>query len=213
LKELALSHDEGLIEVVRKTGTADLLSALRVVALRQARSDMEHVFAGETLESAHLLASMGTARMVKSGDYDSQALVYGEVEYDPFVEVLEHATKGLKGSNKFVDLGHGIGRAAIIAALTTDFDQIVGFEVIKGIIHVRVYEYARVDAHYNTTLLLLLLPPPPTPQRNSYASPPHALTDLHAKAEELLTRCGAASVISHPPHTPVSHQQTTTPPY
>jgi hypothetical protein len=127
------------------------------------------------------------------------------------VEVLEHATKGLKGSNMFVDLGHGSGRAAIIAALTTDFDQIVGFEVIKGIINVRVYEYARVDAHYNITLLLLLLPPP-APPVNTYASPPHALTDLHAKAEELLTRCGAASAIS-PPHTPVSYQHTATPLY
>lgn len=131
LKDLALREDEELVQCVVGSNSKDLLSAVTNIAHGEAKRIMNELFKNETLEHTHLLASMGSAMMIKSSGYDSQALVYGEVDFGPFVEVLQEALKGIKRAIKFVDLGHGIGRAAIVAALTMDFDEILGFEVLK----------------------------------------------------------------------------------
>lgn len=67
-----------------------------------------------TLERAHILA---TTYVDEINDTDTRALVYGEVDFESFAEVLKVATDNLKNYNKFIDLGHGIGRAVIVVSL------------------------------------------------------------------------------------------------
>ena len=65
-----------------------------------------------TLERAHILATTYVDEINERDD--TRALVYGEIEFDSFSEVLKVATDNIKNLNKFVDLGHGIGRAVIV---------------------------------------------------------------------------------------------------
>lgn len=135
VKELALEEDDELVSMIQTTVESRLTEELRLLALKRAKKGVDEIFVKETLEETHMLASIGTARLVNTAAYDGQALVYGEVEFDPFVEILEESCKGLQKMNKFVDLGHGIGRATIIARLTTDFEHITGYEVIENLFH------------------------------------------------------------------------------
>jgi SAM-dependent methyltransferase len=136
LKEMAFREDQAMVSAIRNSRENDMLSSLRSLAVMEAKSMMDNLFEGETLESAHLSASLATAKLFKNQNtkFDGQALVYGEVEFDPFVKILDIATKGLSSNGKFVDLGHGIGRAAIIAALVTDFRTVAGYELL-GALH------------------------------------------------------------------------------
>lgn len=67
-----------------------------------------------TLEKAHILA---TTYIDEINETDTRALVYGEIEYDSFKEVLYEATNNLKNMKKFIDLGHGIGRAVLVVII------------------------------------------------------------------------------------------------
>jgi len=133
LKDLALQEDERLLRVLRFMDHKSLVAELEVCAELQAKVQMEAIFTGETLEGSHLLATLGVGKVMNRKDVDNQALVYGEVEFDPFVEVLTVACDGIDMKRKFVDLGHGIGRATIITALISEFELIQGFEVIDGL--------------------------------------------------------------------------------
>ena len=60
--------------------------------------------------------------------------MYGEIEYDSFRTILSIAMVGMKQKKKFVDLGAGLGKACLWVALTTSFEEIVGIEVIRGLV-------------------------------------------------------------------------------
>ena len=72
---------------------------------------------------------------------ETQALVYGEVEFDPFVKILKRAIKGLRNYNKFVDLGSGCGRAVIITALIIDYSIVMVFLSYWNSIKVLKYDF------------------------------------------------------------------------
>lgn len=42
------------------------------------------------------------------------------------------AMRRLKSRNKFVDLGHGIGKAILAAVLVADFKEYHGIEILQG---------------------------------------------------------------------------------
>jgi hypothetical protein len=80
------------------------------------------------------------------GSNHSRNLIYGEVEFDSFQKVMETACTGLKinnkkgngngngnGISKFTDLGSGTGKACLWAASTTNFNKIIGIEILDGL--------------------------------------------------------------------------------
>ena len=75
-----------------------------------AKQLFEKIFENCTLDSAHIIATNYTDEIDEA---DTQSLVYGEVDFDSFAEVLRAATSGITRQRKFVDLGHGTGRAIV----------------------------------------------------------------------------------------------------
>ena len=62
-----------------------------------------------------------------------KSLIYGEVEYDPFLEILKKVRPSGERGGIFYDLGSGAGRPVFIARLTMDFDSCIGIEYLKGL--------------------------------------------------------------------------------
>ena len=105
---------------------------------------MTHFFEGLSLEKAHIIA---TTYAEELSEADTRALVYGEVDFDSFAEVLRAATIGIKRCYTFVDLGHGTGRAVFVvswlrvtekvcnvqmqAALLCNFRRYFGIEILR----------------------------------------------------------------------------------
>ena len=58
--------------------------------------------------------------------------ITGEIEFDSFAEVLRVAMRQLKSRKKFVDLGHGIGKAIMAAVFVSDFKEFHGIEILQG---------------------------------------------------------------------------------
>ena len=79
--------------------------------------------------------------------YINSGLIYGEVEFGPFAEVLINLKRyglllGPKNENdltplpKFVDIGCGIGKAVFTAALVAEWRECVGIEILEGLYNV-----------------------------------------------------------------------------
>jgi hypothetical protein len=56
----------------------------------------------------------------------------GEIDFDSFSEVLRVAMRQLQTRHKFVDLGHGIGKAILAAVFIADFKEYHGIEILQG---------------------------------------------------------------------------------
>ncbi|OQR97292.1 hypothetical protein ACHHYP_12213 [Achlya hypogyna] len=61
----------------------------------------------------------------------AQSLVYGEVDYAAFLDVLSRVPAARGGT--FYDLGSGTGRAVFLARLNFDFARCVGIELLPGL--------------------------------------------------------------------------------
>ena len=60
------------------------------------------------------------------------SLTYGEVEYEPFVEIFNVLLNdGLRPGGVFVDIGCGVGKAVFAAAIGHDFDKCLGIEILQ----------------------------------------------------------------------------------
>jgi SAM-dependent methyltransferase len=68
-------------------------------------------------------------------DEDDLSLVYGEVQYESFQNVLDRGLEGIASvhSPTFYDLGSGVGRAIILAALSCKFGKVCGIELMTGL--------------------------------------------------------------------------------
>jgi trans-aconitate methyltransferase len=62
---------------------------------------------------------------------DDFSLVYGEIVFESFVELLERANP--KKDEVFYDLGSGTGKAVITSALTQNFSKCVGVELLPSL--------------------------------------------------------------------------------
>ena len=186
LKDMLLDNTDQtkiLINIIQSCSSViSITDELRELAESEAKSIYNKIFSNITLEELHLLASMGTARIMKDiknkkkynknknknsnnlttskdkdnndntnddDDFesDTQALVYGEIEYDPFKIILDTAINGLSKCNKFVDLGSGCGRALFMTALLTDFKHICGYEILQDL-HLKALEFCRLCQNY-----------------------------------------------------------------
>lgn len=123
LKELIFSFDEELYECSCSSTVKERID-------RYTRYVYDDLFEGLSLERAHIIA---TTYADELSEGDTRALVYGEVDFDSFAEVLRCATDGIARSKKFIDLGHGIGRAVIVASLLCNFEEYIGIEILKGL--------------------------------------------------------------------------------
>jgi hypothetical protein len=108
LKELIFSYDHELYST-RQTSQHILEHILQYT-----KKLYEVLFQDLTLEHAHIIATTYADELSESMSVDTRALVYGEIDFDSFIEVLSVATDGLGRMNKFIDLGHGIGRAVLV---------------------------------------------------------------------------------------------------
>jgi hypothetical protein len=147
LKEALLSSDE-VLEILdgydlhalsdnsNINHLMSLFDKLEMVGNRYAQILLNSLFDEDTLTQAHQIAN---AKSVKFGDTtnkkaEGRNFVYGEIEYDSFTTVLGIAMVGMKRKHKFVDLGSGLGKACLWVALTTNFEHILGIEVIEGLV-------------------------------------------------------------------------------
>jgi hypothetical protein len=147
LKELIFSYDEGLYSSHHTT------TQVQEYLLQYTKKLYLALYEHLTLEQAHIIATTYADEMNDS-TADPRALVYGEIEFDSFAEVLKVATDGLQRQQKFIDLGHGIGRAVIVAALMCDFKEYHGIEILRGL-----YEASNSPPLPLLRLTTLLRPP------------------------------------------------------
>ena len=107
LKELILSLDSELYNLSTQVTLKDRVS-------KYTRQIYDSLFEDTSLEKAHIIATTYAQELTES---DKRALVYGEVDFDSFSEVLKVAATGMKRCHNFVDLGHGTGRAVFAVIL------------------------------------------------------------------------------------------------
>ena len=112
-----------------------LYDQMEAFALTQARCRLGAFFTDNSLLDAHQRASHGSSELLllSAGDgqagSDASSLIYGEIEFASFSEILGIAMTGLQRKAKFVDLGSGIAKAVLWIALVTRFERIVGIEI------------------------------------------------------------------------------------
>ncbi|OQR94431.1 hypothetical protein ACHHYP_01272 [Achlya hypogyna] len=71
----------------------------------------------------------------KDTEYDTTQHVYGEIAFLPFADILHSITPDLPQNNAvFYDLGSGVGKAVVAAALLHPFHKSVGIEVLKPLV-------------------------------------------------------------------------------
>ena len=62
------------------------------------------------------------------------SLTYGEICFGPFAGLFQVLRNdGLQPGGKFCDLGSGAGRAVFAAALSWDFEKVLGIEILQGL--------------------------------------------------------------------------------
>ncbi|CAK4105133.1 unnamed protein product [Aphanomyces euteiches] len=74
-------------------------------------------------------------------EFDTTSSVYGEIAFFPFADIIQSVTTELTGG-VFYDLGSGVGKAVVAAALVHKFDKAVGIELLKPLVD---FSHGRVD--------------------------------------------------------------------
>jgi len=62
-----------------------------------------------------------------------RSLIYGEVEFGSFSQVLRKVCTNMPPGGVFFDIGSGSGRGVMVARMTQDFDACVGVELMDGL--------------------------------------------------------------------------------
>ncbi|KAF0684842.1 Aste57867_23187 [Aphanomyces stellatus] len=76
-------------------------------------------------------------------EFDKTSFVYGEIAFFPFADILSSITSEISESNAvFYDLGSGVGKAVVAAALVHPFHKAIGIEQLKPLVD---FSHARVD--------------------------------------------------------------------
>jgi SAM-dependent methyltransferase len=133
LKELIIRKDPRVIDLLGsfETRGADDLQVLEQISdviTEETECLFSDLFSYLTLEDAKTISK--TEREEKELS-DDKSLIYGEVDFNSFVKVLQKL--GLPPGGLFYDLGSGSGRAVFAARFTQDFKKCVGIEVLEGL--------------------------------------------------------------------------------
>lgn len=120
LKDVIIQQDTDLLEVASVITHPDGMDSEDVKNLYKffkhkvslyIEGTIDMLYARGSLEDAYARASTDTESMPNN---DAQVLIYGEVDFKSFAEVLRVGVSGLDHRKKFVDLGHGTGKAIMI---------------------------------------------------------------------------------------------------
>ena len=68
-------------------------------------------------------------------DYENRTLIYGEATFDNIAEIFENIRSvwGPIPPGNFYDLGSGLGKICLSAALLHPFDAWIGVEILQGL--------------------------------------------------------------------------------
>ncbi len=148
-KELLLQSDNDLLNLVVRYFPISVhdnqfdhfFELLKETLLRKMSVILQRLFDNTyCTEEAHIHANNAYLENgMRHDDYkDRKNLIYGEIEFDSYVRVLQIATNGLEYRHKFVDLGHGCGKAVCITASLCDFKEFIGIELIHNLHEISV---------------------------------------------------------------------------
>lgn len=82
------------------------------------------------------------------GRQDDPSLLYGEVLFEPFWDLIQSLP--IANAGDFIDLGSGSGKAVMTAALSKRFDESVGVELLEPLYQLSLEAFSRLDnlIHY-----------------------------------------------------------------
>ena len=122
VKDMIIKRDSDMLEVaavITNPNTIDLDDLKKLYGFFKHKvslfieKTLNSIYTSTSLDSAYAIAGDDT-RLMGISDDASQVLIYGEVDYNSFSEVLRTTVKGMDKCHKFVDLGHGTGKAVIM---------------------------------------------------------------------------------------------------
>jgi len=134
----------------RHSGNKDVQGEIRKKWVSSLEAAWEDAFKNMTTVQARQLAHKGRELQGSSND-----LTYGEVNFSSLAQILcEDLQKhGVTLKGTFYDLGSGVGRGVIVAALVGSFDRIRGIEILPELFKASVdvlQEYkSRVAPQYS----------------------------------------------------------------
>jgi SAM-dependent methyltransferase len=133
LKELIIRKDPRVVDLLtnfeRQGGDdVEVLEQISDVITEETECLFSDLFSYLSLEDAKTISK--TEREEKNLS-ENKSLIYGEVDFNSFVKVLQKL--GLPPGGLFYDLGSGSGRAVFAARFTQDFANCVGIEVLEGL--------------------------------------------------------------------------------
>ncbi|KAG5189323.1 hypothetical protein JKP88DRAFT_252975 [Tribonema minus] len=132
--ELVVNQNEDLLGADLSDAEA-ALNALKPLIMGRAKRSFEEVISTCSLERAHMLAT-NDARSMPAGT-DIKSLVYGEIDFVSFYEVMQLAAQGHRPRSrrgaKFYDLGSGSGSAIFAACLAVDLRYAIGVELLESV--------------------------------------------------------------------------------
>lgn len=133
LKGMLLRHDEQLYAVATDRpdgGFEGIHHRLRDLAVDEAEQRFNVVMKAFQREAPTFMNAAKEARAALRAQAGADtSLVYGEIEFRSFVDVLDQLK--VPQNAKFVDLGSGCGKAVLAASLLLDFDELHGVEILK----------------------------------------------------------------------------------
>ncbi len=95
-----------------------------------------------------------TIQQKKSLIYDDKKFVYGEITKSGVETIQKEICKHNKGIDTFIDVGSGVGKICLHMSLISDFENIVGVEIVTGR-HVYAVELIeRLEHDFNNVILL-----------------------------------------------------------
>mmetsp|Transcript_20373 Transcript_20373/g.30838 ORF Transcript_20373/g.30838 Transcript_20373/m.30838 type:complete len:336 (-) Transcript_20373:384-1391(-) len=171
LKNAIVARNEKLLNLAgsltKNLVIEDVIDELNGIIAARTKAEWAALYGECPLERAHLLASEDQKEAVDSELVKN--LVYGEVDFDSFYEVLRHAAQGLSAAGQrggepgggnggivFYDLGSGTGRAVFAAAMVLDLKYAAGIEILPRL-HGASYE---ILEKYTRTLMRRISDPP-----------------------------------------------------
>ncbi|EQC27258.1 hypothetical protein SDRG_14880 [Saprolegnia diclina VS20] len=136
LKELLFQHDvrgRQLVDAI----VAEEVSGNAEPAWRTRTRKLIDIETFKLFDSLYLDCPLEKGKDISRKDREEQellhekSLVYGEVDYHAFLDVLSRVP--IRPGDTFYDLGSGTGRAVFLARLNFDFAKCVGIELLQGL--------------------------------------------------------------------------------
>jgi hypothetical protein len=129
LKDLVRSKEPSFFDVVvvQRNDKSHHIEHLHDIVASKAEQVLESLYQNCSYE----IAKTASVNERVERDLQENSLVYGEVEFASFIDIL-NAIPLCRGG-KFYDIGSGSGRAVYTARLMRDFDTCIGIELLPNL--------------------------------------------------------------------------------